>query len=146
MAEVAKTDAIPEEDLLRADLYDFLAALLAFPPEKSLLKQAADLGGDETEWKRFANPNVLLDNLIADGKAVPMIVVMPNGRAQKNDRAEGNVFATAPAFADEALWAVLTAKLKKLMAKDAAERLEDEQLAQEWKVKRTKWDHRIQIN
>ena len=28
-----------------------------------------------------------------------MIVVMPNGRAQKNDRAEGNVFASAPAFA-----------------------------------------------
>jgi enterochelin esterase-like enzyme len=57
------------------------------------------IGGDETEWQRFAHPNVLLDNLIADGKAVPMIVVMPNGRAQKNDRAEGNVFASAPAFA-----------------------------------------------
>ncbi len=57
------------------------------------------IGGDETEWKRFANPNVLFDNLIADNKAVPMIVVMPNGRAQKNDRAEGNVFASAPAFA-----------------------------------------------
>jgi enterochelin esterase-like enzyme len=28
-----------------------------------------------------------------------MIIVMPNGRAQKNDRAEGNVFASAPAFA-----------------------------------------------
>ena len=28
-----------------------------------------------------------------------MIVVMPNGRAQKNDRAEGNVMASAPAFA-----------------------------------------------
>src|SRR5512142_1381473 len=28
-----------------------------------------------------------------------MILVMPNGRAQKNDRAEGNVFAAAPAFA-----------------------------------------------
>ena len=27
-----------------------------------------------------------------------MIVVMPNGRAQKNDRAEGNVFLSAPAF------------------------------------------------
>jgi enterochelin esterase-like enzyme len=27
-----------------------------------------------------------------------MIVVMPNGRAQKNDRAEGNVFESAPAF------------------------------------------------
>ena len=49
------------------------------------------IGGDENEWKRFAKPNVLLDNLLADGKVVPMIVVMPNGRAQKNDRAEGNV-------------------------------------------------------
>jgi enterochelin esterase-like enzyme len=57
------------------------------------------IGGDETEWQRFATPDVLLDNLIADGKAVPMIVVMPNGRAQKNDRAEGNVFEAAPAFA-----------------------------------------------
>ena len=56
------------------------------------------IGGDETEWQRFAQPEVLLDNLIADGKAVPMIIVMPNGRAQKNDRAEGNVFASAPAF------------------------------------------------
>ena len=57
------------------------------------------IGGDETEWPRYAKPDVLLDNLIADGKAVPMIVVMPNGRAQKNDRAEGNVMASAPAFA-----------------------------------------------
>jgi uncharacterized protein len=57
------------------------------------------IGGDETEWQRFASPNVLLDNLIAESKAVPMIVVMPNGRAQKNDRAEGNVMQSAPAFA-----------------------------------------------
>lgn len=57
------------------------------------------IGGDETEWQRFANVDATFDNLIADGKAVPMIVVMPNGRAQKNDRAEGNVFASAPAFA-----------------------------------------------
>jgi enterochelin esterase-like enzyme len=57
------------------------------------------IGGDETEWERFAKPDLLLDNLLAEGKAVPMILVMPNGRAQKNDRAEGDVFATAPAFA-----------------------------------------------
>lgn len=57
------------------------------------------IGGDEREWQRFATPDVLLDNLIADGKAVPMIIVMPNGRAQKNDRAEGDMFAAAPAFA-----------------------------------------------
>ena len=57
------------------------------------------IGGDETEWQRFARPNVLFDNLLAEGKTTPMIVVMPNGRAQKNDRAVGNVFASAPAFA-----------------------------------------------
>lgn len=57
------------------------------------------IGGDETEWQRFASPDILFDNLIKDGDAVPMIVVMPNGRAQKNDRAEGNVFESAPAFA-----------------------------------------------
>ncbi len=57
------------------------------------------IGGDETEWERFCKPNVVLDNLLADGKVTPMIVVMPNGRAQKNDRAEGNVMASAPAFA-----------------------------------------------
>lgn len=58
------------------------------------------IGGDETEWQRFCTPNIILDNLIADGKADPMIIVMPNGRAQKNDRAEGNVYASAPAFAN----------------------------------------------
>lgn len=57
------------------------------------------IGGDETEWERVAHPNFLLDNLLAEKKAVPMILVMPNGRAQKNDRAEGNVYASAPAFA-----------------------------------------------
>jgi enterochelin esterase-like enzyme len=57
------------------------------------------IGGDENEWPRGGAPDAILDNLIADKKALPMIVVMPNGRAQKNDRAEGNVFASAPAFA-----------------------------------------------
>ncbi len=57
------------------------------------------IGGDETEWQRFCKPNILLDNLLADKKVTPMIVVMPNGRAQKNDRAEGDVFRSAPAFA-----------------------------------------------
>jgi enterochelin esterase-like enzyme len=56
------------------------------------------IGGDETEWERYAHPDVLLDNLIADGKAVPMIIVMPNGRAQKDDRANAGMGA-APAFA-----------------------------------------------
>ena len=57
------------------------------------------IGGDEEEWRKGARPDVILDNLLADQKAVPMIVVMPNGRAQPNDRATGNVMASAPAFA-----------------------------------------------
>lgn len=73
-----------------------------YSPEKKypVLYLLHGIGGDETEWQRFATPDVLLDNLIADGKAVPMIVVMPNGRAQKNDRPQGNVYAAAPAFAN----------------------------------------------
>lgn len=57
------------------------------------------IGGDEMEWARGAQPDVLLDNLIADGRAEPMIVVMPNGRAQRDDRPSGDVFQHAPAFA-----------------------------------------------
>jgi enterochelin esterase-like enzyme len=56
------------------------------------------IGGDENEWPRGGKPEVILDNLIAEKKAVPMIVVMPNGRAQPDDRPGTNAMATAPAF------------------------------------------------
>ena len=56
------------------------------------------IGGDENEWTKNAAPDVILDNLHADGKLVPMIVVLPNGRAQPNDRAEGNIYSHAKAF------------------------------------------------
>ncbi len=56
------------------------------------------IGGDEEEWRRGGQPNVILDNLIADQKVVPMIIVMPNGRAQTDDRPGPNAMATAPAF------------------------------------------------
>jgi enterochelin esterase-like enzyme/uncharacterized protein YbjQ (UPF0145 family) len=39
------------------------------------------IGGNETHWTKPGAANVILDNLIADKKAVPMIIVMPNGRA-----------------------------------------------------------------
>lgn len=57
------------------------------------------IGGDETEWERFAKPDVLEDNLLADGKAVPMIIVMPNGRAEADDHPKGDIMRHAPAFA-----------------------------------------------
>jgi enterochelin esterase-like enzyme len=51
--------------------------------------------GDEKEWLNGGKPQVILDNLYSDGKIEPMIVVMPNGRAMKDDRAIGNVFDSA---------------------------------------------------
>lgn len=51
------------------------------------------IGGDHQEWLNGANPQVILDNLYAEGKLEPMIVVMPNGRAMKDDAATGNIFA-----------------------------------------------------
>ena len=51
------------------------------------------IGGDEKEWFNGGKPHVILDNLYADGKIEPMIVVLPNGRAMKDDRAAGNIMA-----------------------------------------------------
>ena len=39
------------------------------------------IGGNEKHWTVPGNADAILDNLIADGEAVPMIIVMPNGRA-----------------------------------------------------------------
>ena len=50
------------------------------------------IGGDEKEWLNGGQPQVILDNLYAENKIEPMIVVMPNGRAMKDDRAGGNIF------------------------------------------------------
>ncbi len=51
------------------------------------------IGGDEKEWFNGGQPHHILDNLYAEGKIEPMIVVMPNGRAMKDDRATGNIMA-----------------------------------------------------
>lgn len=49
MTAMAPDTHIPPEDQMRADLYDFLAALLSGPPPKSLLEQATRLQGDESD-------------------------------------------------------------------------------------------------
>jgi enterochelin esterase-like enzyme len=53
------------------------------------------IGGDEKEWLNGAKPQVIFDNLYGEKKIQPMIVVMPNGRAMKDDRAVGNIFDSA---------------------------------------------------
>jgi GH35 family endo-1,4-beta-xylanase/enterochelin esterase-like enzyme len=57
------------------------------------------IGGDENEWARGGAPDVILDNLYADKKVVPMIVVMPNGRASKDVTARSPFPRQSPAFA-----------------------------------------------
>ncbi|WP_411971900.1 alpha/beta hydrolase [Sphingobacterium sp. Lzh-3] len=74
-------------------------ALLYTPPGYSAAKKYPVLyllhgiGGDEREWFRHGNPQVIFDNLYAEGKMEPMLVIMPNGRAMEDDRAGGNVMA-----------------------------------------------------
>jgi enterochelin esterase-like enzyme len=51
------------------------------------------IGGNEYSWLRNGHAQAILDNLYAENKIKPMIVVMPNGRAMKDDRPVGNIFA-----------------------------------------------------
>jgi len=50
------------------------------------------IGGTETEWLLGAHPEVILDNLYAESAIEPMIIVMPNGRAMKDDSPGANIF------------------------------------------------------
>jgi len=74
-------------------------ALIYTPPGYSKDKKYTVLyllhgiGGDEHEWLNGGHPQVILDNLYAENKIEPMIVVLPNGRAMKDDRAVRNIMA-----------------------------------------------------
>ena len=52
MTEASPEARIAEEDRLRADMYDFLGALLARPPDAALLGKSAALAGDDSEVGR----------------------------------------------------------------------------------------------
>lgn len=52
MADPARIADVAEEDALRADLYDFISAMLAAPPSADLLKKAAALTGDDSDIGR----------------------------------------------------------------------------------------------
>lgn len=53
------------------------------------------MGGDEDAWGELGRATQILDNLIANGEAQPMIVVMPNGNGLQ---------AAAPGFTGEGLY------------------------------------------
>lgn len=52
------------------------------------------IGGNHEEWRGYVKADAIVDNLVAGGKAVPMIVVMPNGRALPDDSIpKGNIYS-----------------------------------------------------
>jgi enterochelin esterase family protein len=53
-------------------------------------------GGSESSWIAEGRANLILDNLIAEGKAKPMIIVMPYGRA-----GQSTTFGPAPVVVPE---------------------------------------------
>lgn len=53
-------------------------------------------GGDEDAWTTMGRAPIIMDNLIAQGKAKPMIVVMPNGNANQTV-SQGFGFGPTPA-------------------------------------------------
>jgi enterochelin esterase-like enzyme len=55
-------------------------------------------GGDEDAWTVMGRATIIMDNLIASGKAVPMIVVMPNGNA-KQSVSQGFGYGPTPSLA-----------------------------------------------
>ena len=113
-AQTTITPASPGFDVVRTDIphgkIDTISynsttvgttrqALIYTPPGYSADKKYPVLyllhgiGGDKMEWLNGGHPEVILDNLYAEKKVEPMIIVMPNGRAMKDDSATGNIFA-----------------------------------------------------
>lgn len=57
-------------------------------------------GGDETAWSELGRVAQILDNLIASGKARPMIVVMPNGNTNASAAPGASALGLYPPTAD----------------------------------------------
>jgi len=112
-AQSPVTPAAPDFDVVRTDIphgkIDTISynsttvgttrkALVYTPPGYSKEKKYPVLyllhgiGGDKMEWLNGGHPEVILDNLYAEKKVEPMIMIMPNGRAMKDDRATCNIF------------------------------------------------------
>lgn len=65
-------------------------------------------GTNDTEatWTEFGRANYILDNLIAEGKAVPMLLVMPDGHADLQDE-EGDRPTNFVQFENDLLQSVM---------------------------------------
>ena len=61
-------------------------------------------GGDnDTSWPGVGHAGFILDNLLAEGKMVPMIVVMPNGTIETG----GSIHDEVPLFAEDMMESII---------------------------------------
>ena len=69
------------------------------------------IGDTEKGWQKTGKADVIFDNLLADGRIAPMIVVMPYGRASKEPAPanpfDGNPFEAYAAFEQDLLGSVI---------------------------------------
>ncbi len=63
-------------------------------------------GDTEATWTEFGRAHLIMDNLIAEGKAVPMIIVMPDGHADLQEE-EGDHQANFVKFEEDMLSSVV---------------------------------------
>ena len=62
-------------------------------------------GGDtDVSWPGVGAAGLILDNLMAEGKMVPMVVVMPNGSIEMPD---GNMMGEVPVFAEDMIKSII---------------------------------------
>ena len=87
-----RADGVPQGTVERIEYESSVVdgprpALVYLPPgyssdrEYPVLYLLHGIGGNETHWTTPGLADAILDNLIAEGQAEPMIVVMPHGRA-----------------------------------------------------------------
>jgi enterochelin esterase-like enzyme len=75
-------------------------------------------GGDEDAWTNMGRAAQILDNLIAQGKAVPMIVVMTNGNANQSGAQNEIAIPQAQGQQGMAQYQRLTGKFEEHLVKD----------------------------
>ncbi len=83
MREMSDVSTLASEDALRAQMYRFLARLLAAPPDEALLKSVAGMEGDETDLGKamlsFARMAAKIDPSQADEEYHDLFIGVARG-------------------------------------------------------------------
>jgi para-nitrobenzyl esterase len=76
-------------------------------------------GGDEDSgWSTVGRAGFIMDNLLAEGKALPMVIVMPNGSLPRPPDMPRFVPGTTPSPETRAAWAAARARFTSELMKD----------------------------